>query len=379
MIINIASFGGRTHMLDTARELEKFGHIVRFYSYVPTKRAMKFGLKKECSYSLFYWAIPFLCMFKLLGHKRWITIAYQCFFDYFTAYYMKPCDVFIGQSPMHRYSLKYAKKKFNAITILERGSLPAETYDAYMRNDPSLKGKPLYPKWLVDYESKGYHYADYVSVGAEHVKDAFISLGMNPKMIFVNNYGVNLSFFKSTALTDSSITFDLIQVGNWGYRKGNDLITEACRVKKYRFLHVGSLSCDFPVMENMVHIDAQPESGLIHFYEKAKVFVMPSRVEGLALVQAQAVACGLPLVCSSQSGGRDFNKYVPCGEWIIEMKELTVGELIKCIERALQIAGSQKGVRCYVGNNFSNISWEGYGKRYDNFLRTITKISHASK
>ena len=53
MIINIASFGGRTHMLDTARELEKFGHIVRFYSYVPTKRAMKFGLKKECSYSLY--------------------------------------------------------------------------------------------------------------------------------------------------------------------------------------------------------------------------------------------------------------------------------------------------------------------------------------
>jgi UDP:flavonoid glycosyltransferase YjiC (YdhE family) len=40
MKINIASFGGRSHLLDTARELEKFGHEVRFYSYVPSKRAI---------------------------------------------------------------------------------------------------------------------------------------------------------------------------------------------------------------------------------------------------------------------------------------------------------------------------------------------------
>ena len=152
MVINIASFGGRTHLLDTARELEKFGHTVRFYSYVPTKRAVKFGLKKECSYSLFYWAIPFLILFKFFGHKRWINIAYQYCFDFFTAYFMKPCDVFIGQSPMHCYSLKYAKKKYNAITILERGSLPAEIYNRNMVGDPSLKGKMFYSQWLINYE-----------------------------------------------------------------------------------------------------------------------------------------------------------------------------------------------------------------------------------
>lgn len=45
MRINIGSFGGRAHMLDLARELEKMGHNVKFYSYVPTSFAMKFGLK----------------------------------------------------------------------------------------------------------------------------------------------------------------------------------------------------------------------------------------------------------------------------------------------------------------------------------------------
>lgn len=370
MVINIASFGGRSHLLDTARELEKFGHTVRFYSYVPTKRAMKFGLKKECSYSLFYWAIPFLILFKFFGHKRWITITYQCCFDYFTAYYMKPCDVFIGQSPMHCYCLKYVKRKYNAITILERGSLPAEIYNHNMIGDPALKGKKLYPQWLVKYENRGYEIADFISVGADHVKDAFISLGMHPFKIFVNNYGFNSSFFAPTELS-STDTFDIIQVGNWGYRKGNDLITEACKLKKYRFLHVGPLSCEFPVMSNMVHIDAQPENKLIHYYQKAKVFVMPSRVEGLALVQLQAIACGLPLVCSPYSGGRDLKKYVQTGDWIIELERLTLDELILCIDKALLVADSQKGKRFFLRDNFENVSWEGYGKRYNNFLKSI--------
>lgn len=373
MVINIASFGGRTHMLDTARELEKYGHTVRFYSYVPTQRAVKFGLKKECSYSLFYWAIPFLCLFKIFGHKHWTTIAYQYFFDYFTAYYMKPCDVFIGQSPMHVYSLKYAKRKYNAITILERGSLPAEIYDKNMKDDPALKGKRLYSDRLINYENRGYKYADYISVGAEHVKESFISLGFHPDKIFVNNYGFNSSFFHPTKLV-SCLPFDIIQVGNWSYRKGNDLITEICSKKGYRFLHIGPLSCDFPALENMVHIDALPESKLIHYYEKAKIFVMPSRVEGLAQVQVQAMACGLPLVCSVYSGGRDLRKYVKSNDWIFEMKELTINELICCVEKALTQANTQKGVRNYLNEHFNEISWSGYGKRYNNFLSAITSV-----
>ena len=193
---------------------------------------------------------------------------------------------------------------------------------------------------------------------------------MSPFKLFVNNYGFNSSFFAPTGLS-STDTFDILQVGNWGYRKGSDLITEACKLKKYRFLHVGSLACEFPVMYNMVHIDAQPENKLIHYYQKAKVFVMPSRVEGLALVQLQAIACGLPLVCSPYSGGKDLKKYVQTGDWIIEMEKLTLDELILCIDKALLVADSQKGKRFFLKNNFENVSWKGYGERYNNFLKSV--------
>lgn len=49
--INIVSFG-RRHLLDVARELEKQGYDVFFYTAVPYWRMKKFGLKRKTSKSV---------------------------------------------------------------------------------------------------------------------------------------------------------------------------------------------------------------------------------------------------------------------------------------------------------------------------------------
>ena len=45
--INILS-QGRFHMLDLARELDHTGFDIKFYSFIPTSRCIKFGLQKKC-------------------------------------------------------------------------------------------------------------------------------------------------------------------------------------------------------------------------------------------------------------------------------------------------------------------------------------------
>lgn len=57
-IVNIASTH-RFHLLDLARELAKQGYDVKFYSYVPISRCIKYGLKKENCSSLFWISLPF--------------------------------------------------------------------------------------------------------------------------------------------------------------------------------------------------------------------------------------------------------------------------------------------------------------------------------
>ena len=96
------------------------------------------------------------------------------------------------------------------------------------------------------------------------------------------------------------------------------------------------------------------------------------------MVQAQAVSCGLPLVCSKDSGGRDLKQYVNNPMFIIEMKDNSIGSLHEAIELALSLASKQKGERNYAGGISSNLSWNAYGKRYCNFLKIIQNESDFS-
>lgn len=181
MIINIASFGGRTHMLDTARELEKCGHIVRFYSYVPLNRAVKFGLKPQCLYSTLWFSLPFIFLFKLLGWGGKVTLVYFKYCDWLLSYYMKPCDVFIGQSPMHNRCLKRMKKKYNAITILERGTSHVLEFIENQKTSPQYLHQEIMCDEAIRWDISAYNLPDFISVGAEHVRRSFVKHGYNEK------------------------------------------------------------------------------------------------------------------------------------------------------------------------------------------------------
>src|SRR6516165_6010224 len=57
---------GRFHLLDLARELDELGLDVQFYSYVPRKRAEKFGLPGRCHVALLPFLFPLVTLERLL-------------------------------------------------------------------------------------------------------------------------------------------------------------------------------------------------------------------------------------------------------------------------------------------------------------------------
>lgn len=374
MKINIASYGGRNWLLETARELEKLGHEVRFYSYFPTKKALKYGLKKECSYSYFILSIPFLTLLKITKRAHWALFIYHYFFDHYMGWFMKPCDVFIGQSPMHVYALKAARKKYNAKIVLERGTRHVNEQIKALKLNPALNGKNPMPDMFLKRDLLGYELADFITVPSQVVKESFLLHGVAKEKLFVNPFGVSLSQFSPTVL-DKNSPYDLIMVGQWCHRKGCDLLIEVCKQYNFSLLHVGPIiDMAFPSANGFEHIDAVEQKELIRYYSRAKVFVLPSREEGLALVQPQALVCGLPIVCSRFTGGRDLEQFLNDPKWIVEMKELTVEELARCIYKGLELSDLQAGARSYSIGIEQYLSWEAYGKRYNKFLiSAITK------
>ena len=108
--INIFS-PGRFHVLDLARELEKNGFDVKFYSFVPIKRAVKFGLPRHCCCSLLFFMAPFLALervfFQKSGWAKRLSIRVQ---DWISSIVMRKCDICIAMSGNFILTPKKAKK-----------------------------------------------------------------------------------------------------------------------------------------------------------------------------------------------------------------------------------------------------------------------------
>lgn len=368
MKINIAA-SHRFHLLDLARELSSLGHEVRFYSYVPTNRAITFGLKKECSYSLFIPMLPFLALIKLSKNAFWAIALKNLALDFYLSWFMKPCDVYIALGTVYEKSLTVAKRKFGAITILEWGSKHIQEQQRILSELPNVVKQPVFftKRSLLGYES-----ADYIAIASDHVKQSFIDRGIAEGKLIKNPYGVDLSMFTATELVKEN-PYDIIVVGAWSYQKGYDLLVEVCRKNKFRLLHVGTVvDIKFPNESNFTHVDSVDQSQLINYYAQARIFVLPSRQDGLAMVQAQALACGLPLVCSMHTGGRDLKSFLTYKQWVVEMQEYSIEELEKCIFEALDLSNKQTGLRSYSDSVINNLTWTAYGARYNNNLKMIT-------
>jgi glycosyltransferase involved in cell wall biosynthesis len=364
MKINIAA-SHRFHLLDLARELSNQGHEVRFYSYVPTSRAIKFGLKKECSYSLLIFILPFLALIKLTRSSFFSIKLKNLALDYYLSWFMKPCDIYIALGTVYKKSFISAKKKFGATTILEWGSKHIEEQQRILSNIPGVKRQSEY---FTERSLQGYEIADYIAIASNHVKVSFVERGVDERKLLQNPYGVDLSMFSPTMIKGK--IYDLIMVGGWCYRKGCDLLVDVCRKNNFTLLHVGSLvDLDFPQDINMTHVDSVDQCLLINYYSQARVFVLPSREEGLAMVQAQALVCGLPIVCSMHTGGRDLREFLEDKKWILEMREYSFEELERCIVQALELAKNQTGLRSYSDNVIDQLTWSAYGSRYNNNLK----------
>lgn len=366
--VNILS-AGRFHVLDLARELDKNGFDVKFYSFVPVRRAAKFGLPTRCSKSMIALMAPFLFLQRILfRNSEWAKRLFIVVEDYVTAWYMRKCDVCIAMSGNFLHSLERAKRQ-GAIVVLERGSKHILEQKCILESIPSLKRKKLISEFFVNRELSGYDIADYVSIPSFHVKHSFIKHNITEDKLFLNPYGVDLTEFYPAKNVPKK--YDLIYVGNWCYRKGCDLIVSAVKEMNLSLIHVGKIGdMDFPNEDHFTHVDSVEQSRLVDYYNQAKVFILPSREDGFGMVFSQALACNLPIIGSPDSGAPDLKKMIGYPEFISIIKDYTVDAVMESINVALE-KYKEIGNKKYEGEALRLLSWEAYGKRYATFLKKI--------
>lgn len=361
----------RSHLLDVAREMSNTGgYDVVFYTFTPKWRLKNYNIDISHTVSLFWFCVLGILVNRIFPSEISRELQRR-FLDNAASFLLKECDVLICQSPYFNRTMKKARKKYGAKIILDRGSTHVRKFQEYAKE----YSKHIMPEWYMRFDEAQYFYADYIAIASEHVKNSFLDFGTSAKKLFVNPYGFDSRNFYPTTLDNSEKVFDLLYIGQWSKRKGCELLIDLCAKYGYSLLHVGAiLDVSFPEnLKDVIHIDSQPEAKLIEYYKKAKVFILASYDEGLSLVQAQAITCGLPLVISTRTGGRDLKAFVDNPEYIIEFNDFMIESIQESVEKALTIANNQSGIRDYAGEKIKDLDWKSYAIRYDKFIKKILK------
>ena len=64
----------------------------------------------------------------------------------------------------------------------------------------------------------------------------------------------------------------------------------------------------FELNKNIIFKNSVKQQELSKYYSYSDLFITCSIEEGLSMVQLQAMACGLPVICTKNSGGEEIIK-----------------------------------------------------------------------
>ncbi len=364
---------GRFHVLDLARELHGLGHRVRFYSYVPKARARSFALPAECVVSLVPFAMPVLAWQRLapgfLPRPR-ERIMYAVL-NYATILRLRRCDVFICMSGIYLEAARFARRRYGARIWIERGS---RHILSQLRILAEIDGAEQPSPLSVQRELAGYQMADRIVVPSVHAEESFAAIPDLRFKLFRNPYGVDLEMFPARGSKAIGEAIALLYVGTWSLQKGCDLLETALRnIDGVRLTHVGAIGdLPFPNFpERFAHCDPVAQPALKHFYAEADLFVLASRQDGFGMVLSQALASGLPAVCTDYTGGGDLAEMpgfasrisvVPAGD------ALALAEAIRGWRDRLRGGGALPRLG---DDERQRLSWAAYARRYDAELRRI--------
>lgn len=230
----------------------------------------------------------------------------------------------------------------------------------------------------MDQELLEYDLADYIQVNSSFVKRTFLEKAVPSKKLISTPTGVDLNSFHQLSKQDD--VFRIVFAGGMCLRKGVHYLLQAFAELNLPNAELWLLGGKLPEIEsfferyagNFRYFGHQPQAKLHEYYSKCSVFAMCSIEEGMAMVQLQAMACGLPLICTQNTGGDDLVEDGKEG-FVVPIRDV---EALK--EKILYLYEHQdicyemgQAAKSKVQQGFT---WDDYGKRImDNYDLILQK------
>jgi glycosyltransferase involved in cell wall biosynthesis len=377
------SVPGRFHAFDMAKQLQKKFLLEQIITSYPASQAKKFGVEPSLVKSIVSKELFFRAYKKLLGVYPESHYLNE-WFDIIASYKINfKSDIYVIWSGFGSHTIKQIRKKNpGAKIIIERGSTHISfqkeillfAYSHFPELKPSLPNPKIIKKEITEYEN-----SDYIAIPTQFVKQTFIEKEIPESKLMVTPYGVDLSSFTKKKFS-SKKKLEILFTGNFCVRKGARTFIEILKIYNrntdFHFNIVGSIEPGLvPYIKSFIdngslsYTPHVPQNQLNNYYHLADVFLFPSYEEGMAMVILQAMACGLCVIASPNSGAGMLikdkeNGFLYATEDVHGIVEL-LNEL-QCSEERLKYIGEKARQSIEKG-----YSWDEYGNRIIAFYKKI--------
>jgi len=124
---------------------------------------------------------------------------------------------------------------------------------------------------------------------------------------------------------------------------------------------------------DFVYESPRPHEDFLRLMRSCDVFVLPSIVEGRALVQQEAMACGLPLIATRNAGADDLIEEGVTGFLVPVRSPEAIAEKINwCAANRSLISGMGIAAKQRAGE----LSWRAYGETIVSAIRELIDEQH---
>ncbi|MBT8763364.1 glycosyltransferase family 4 protein [Desulfohalobiaceae bacterium Ax17] len=366
--ISVASHT-RFHMFDLADQLVRLKQDVRLYTGYPRWKIQS-GLRAfATTHPLLTLVQAGLQRIGFQDKRTRIADFVLRDFGHWLGQVIKRCDILDVISGCGLEGGRWIQQEDGA-WVCNRGSSHILFQKTNLEEEHTRWGAPLpyFSQRGIERELTEYHEADAIAVPSEFAKRTFIEQGIQPEKIFKLPYGVDLSLFAPKPKQDSK--FRVLFVGSFSIRKGIGYLFEAMKpLVEKGHAELWLIGKPEPAANKILarykdiftDMGAHPRKHLADLYSQGSVLVLPSVEEGLALVQIQAMACGVPVIATYNTGAEDLFEDGKEGFIVPPREPIAIKELI---ERLICNPELQRGMAKAALNRVKFMGgWDTYGKK----------------